>query len=72
VALLARVFRGQGIGTSLLRGVLAQGPTGWGRAIALHVENAESRPCACTRRLGFLISGEAGLYFEMCRPLTRR
>lgn len=58
-------FRGQGIGTSLLRGVLSQADR-MGRAIALHVEK-QSRAVRLYERLGFLISGEAGLYFEMCR-----
>jgi len=58
-------YRGQGIGTSLLRGVLARADR-LGRAIALHVEK-QSPAVRLYERLGFLISGEAGLYFEMCR-----
>jgi ribosomal protein S18 acetylase RimI-like enzyme len=37
-----------------------------GRAIALHVEK-QSRAVRLYERLGFLISGESGLYFEMLR-----
>ena len=58
-------YRGQGIGTSLLRGVLAQADR-MGRAIALHVEK-QSRAVRLYERLGFLISGDSGLYFEMLR-----
>jgi len=64
VALLPE-FRGQGIGTGLLRGVLAHADR-VGRAIALHVEK-QSRAVRLYERLGFFISGDAGLYFEMCR-----
>jgi len=64
VALLPE-YRGQGIGTSLLRGVLAHADR-MGRAIALHVEK-QSRAVRLYERLGFLISGESGLYFEMLR-----
>jgi len=64
VALLPE-FRGQGIGTSLLRGVVAQADR-VGRAIGLHVEK-QSRAVRLYERLGFLISGESGLYFEMLR-----
>jgi ribosomal protein S18 acetylase RimI-like enzyme len=64
VALLPE-YRCQGIGTGLLRGVLAHADR-MGRAIALHVEK-QSRAVRLYERLGFLISGEAGLYFEMCR-----
>jgi len=64
VALLPE-YRGQGIGTSLLRGVVAQADR-MGRAIALHVEK-QSRAVRLYERLGFLISGESGLYFEMLR-----
>jgi len=64
VALLPE-YRGQGIGTSLLRGVLAQADR-LGRAIALHVEK-QSPAVRLYERLGFLISGESGLYFEMLR-----
>jgi ribosomal protein S18 acetylase RimI-like enzyme len=58
-------YRGQGIGTSLLRGVLDRADR-MGRAIVLHVEK-QSRAVRLYERLGFLISAEAGLYFEMCR-----
>jgi len=58
-------YRGQGIGTSLLRGVLSHADR-MGRAILLHVEK-QSRAVRLYERLGFLISGETGLYFEMSR-----
>jgi len=64
VALLPE-YRSQGIGTSLLRSVLAEADR-MGRAIALHVEK-RSRAVHLYERLGFVISGDAGLYFEMCR-----
>jgi ribosomal protein S18 acetylase RimI-like enzyme len=64
VALLPQ-YRGHGIGTSLLRGVLAQADR-MGRAIMLHVEK-QSRAVRLYERLGFVICGDVGMYFAMSR-----
>ena len=64
VALLPQ-YRGHGIGTSLLRGVLAQADR-MGRAIMLHVEK-QSRAVRLFDRLGFVICGDVGMYFAMSR-----
>lgn len=64
VALLPQ-YRGQGIGTSVLRGVLAQADR-MGRAIMLHVEK-QSRAVRLYERLGFVISGDVGMYVTMSR-----
>ena len=64
VALLPQ-FRGHGIGTSVLRGVLAQADR-MGRAIKLHVEK-QNRAVRLYERLGFVISGDVGMYFTMSR-----
>jgi ribosomal protein S18 acetylase RimI-like enzyme len=64
VALLPQ-YRGNGIGTSVLRGVLAQADR-MGRAMRLHVEK-QSRAVRLYERLGFVISGEVGMYFAMSR-----
>jgi ribosomal protein S18 acetylase RimI-like enzyme len=58
-------YRGQGIGTSVLRGVLAQADR-MGRAIKLHVEK-QSRAVRLYERLGFVICGDVGMYFAMSR-----
>lgn len=67
VALLPE-FRGQGIGTSILRGVLAHAD-GVGRAVRLHVEK-QSRAVRLYERLGFVISADVGMYFSMARGLA--
>ncbi len=64
VALLPQ-YRGHGIGTSVLRGVLAQADR-MGRAIKLHVEK-QSRAVRLYERLGFVICGDVGMYFAMSR-----
>jgi ribosomal protein S18 acetylase RimI-like enzyme len=64
VALLPE-FRGQGIGTSVLRGVLADADR-LGRAVRLHVEK-QSRAVRLYERLGFSISGDVGMYVAMSR-----
>jgi ribosomal protein S18 acetylase RimI-like enzyme len=58
-------YRGQGIGTSVLRGVLARADR-MGRAMRLHVEK-QSRAVRLYERLGFVICGDVGLYFAMSR-----
>ena len=67
VALLPE-YRGQGIGTSVLRTVLGQADR-VGRAVKLHVEK-QSRAVRLYERLGFAISGDVGMYFAMSRGLT--
>ncbi|MEP7047369.1 MAG: GNAT family N-acetyltransferase [Ilumatobacteraceae bacterium] len=64
VALLPH-YRGHGIGTSVLRGVLAHADRS-GRAVRLHVEK-HSRALRLCERLGFVINGDIGLYFAMTR-----
>ena len=58
-------YRNQGIGTSVLRGVLAQADR-VGRVVRLHVEK-QSRAVRLYERLGFSISGDAGMYLTMSR-----
>ena len=67
VALLPE-FRGQGIGTSLLRGVLAKADQ-LGRAVRLHVEK-QNRAVRLYERLGFSIFEDVGMYFGMSRSLA--
>jgi ribosomal protein S18 acetylase RimI-like enzyme len=67
VALLPE-YRNHGIGTSVLRGVLAHADR-LGRAVRLHVEK-QSRAVRLYERLGFSISGDVGMYFAMSRGLA--
>ena len=62
VALLPE-FRRHGIGTSVLRGVLAEADR-VGRAVRLHVEK-QSRALRLFERLGFAICGDLGMYLAM-------
>jgi ribosomal protein S18 acetylase RimI-like enzyme len=64
IALLPQ-YRNHGIGTGVLRGVLAQADR-IGRAARLHVEK-QSRALHLYERLGFSISGDVGMYFAMRR-----
>ena len=64
VALLPE-YRNCGLGTSVLRSVLAQADR-VGRAIRLHVEK-QSRAVRLYERLGFVICGDVGMYFAMSR-----
>jgi len=64
VALLPQ-YRGHGIGTSVLRGVLAHADR-LGRAVRLHVEK-QSRAVRLYERLGFAICDEMGMYLTMSR-----
>ena len=64
VALLPE-YRGHGIGSSVLRGVLAHADR-VGRSVELHVEK-QSRAVRLYERLGFAISGDVGMYFAMSR-----
>jgi ribosomal protein S18 acetylase RimI-like enzyme len=57
--------RNLGIGTSVLRSVLAQADR-IGRVVRLHVEK-QSRAVHLYERLGFAISGDAGMYLAMSR-----
>ncbi|MEP7113479.1 MAG: GNAT family N-acetyltransferase [Ilumatobacteraceae bacterium] len=67
VALLPE-FRVQGIGTSVMRNVLAHADR-LGRAVQLHVEK-QNRAVRLDERLGFAISGDVGMYFAMSRTLA--
>jgi ribosomal protein S18 acetylase RimI-like enzyme len=64
VALLPE-YRCQGIGTSVMRGVLTHADR-VGRAVRLHVEK-QSRAVRWYERLGFAICGDVGMYFAMSR-----
>jgi ribosomal protein S18 acetylase RimI-like enzyme len=64
VALLPE-FRGHGIGSSVLRGVLTHADR-VGRSVKLHVEK-QSRAVRLYERLGFAISADVGMYFAMSR-----
>jgi len=64
VALLPQ-FRGNGLGTSVMRGVMTQADH-LGRAIRLHVEK-QSRAVRLYERMGFVICGDVGMYFTMSR-----
>lgn len=67
VALLPQ-YRNHGVGTSVLRTVMAQADR-LGRAVRLHVEK-QSRAVRLYERLGFSISGDVGMYFAMSRGLA--
>jgi ribosomal protein S18 acetylase RimI-like enzyme len=58
-------YRGHGIGSSVLRGVLAHADR-VGRAVRLHAEK-QNRAVRLFERLGFSISGDVGMYVAMSR-----
>jgi ribosomal protein S18 acetylase RimI-like enzyme len=63
---LAPSFRGRGIGTSLLRGLMEEADAS-GRKLSIHVEmNNPAR--SLYDRLGFRPAGEHGVYVLMERP----
>ena len=63
---LAPEFRGRGIGTSLLRGLMDEADAS-GRKLSIHVEmNNPAR--SLYDRLGFVPAGEHGVYVLMERP----
>jgi ribosomal protein S18 acetylase RimI-like enzyme len=63
---LAPGFRGRGIGTSLLRGLMQEADAS-GRRLSIHVEmNNPAR--SLYDRLGFEHAGESGVYVLMERP----
>ena len=63
---LAAPFRGRGIGTSLLRSLMAEADAS-GRKLSIHVEvNNPAR--SLYDRLGFRPAGEHGIYVLMERP----
>jgi len=64
VALLPE-YRGHGIGTSVMRGVLTHADR-LGRAVRLHVEK-QSKSVRLFERLGFTICGDVGMYVAMTR-----
>jgi ribosomal protein S18 acetylase RimI-like enzyme len=61
-------YRGHGIGTSVLRSVIALGDR-LDRTVRLHVEK-QSRAVRLYERLGFTITGDVGMYFAMSRHLV--
>jgi ribosomal protein S18 acetylase RimI-like enzyme len=63
---LAPAYRGRGIGTQLLRDLMAEADAS-GRKLSIHVEvNNPAR--ALYDRLGFRPAGEHGVYVLMERP----
>ncbi len=64
IALLPE-YRNHGIGTSLIRQLLDEGDRS-GRPVQLHVEGFNPAMRLYTR-LGFVKTGEVGIYFEMTR-----
>ncbi len=64
VALLPE-YRCHGIGTGVMRGVIAHADR-LGRAVRLHVEK-QSRAVRLYERLGFAICADVGMYFAMSR-----
>jgi ribosomal protein S18 acetylase RimI-like enzyme len=63
---LAPEFRGRGIGTSLLRGLIEEADAS-GRKLSIHVE-ANNPARTLYDRLGFKPAGEHGVYVLMERP----
>ena len=63
---LVPAFRGRGIGTELLRDLIAEGDAS-GRKLSIHVEvNNPAR--SLYERLGFRLAGQHGIYVLMERP----
>jgi ribosomal protein S18 acetylase RimI-like enzyme len=65
---LAPAFRGRGLGTGLLRALIAEADSG-GRTLSIHVEMS-NRARSLYERLGFRAVGEHGPYVLMERPPT--
>lgn len=65
---LAPAFRGRGLGTGLLRALIAEADGG-GRTLSIHVE-MNNRARRLYERLGFRPVGEHGPYVLMNRPPT--
>jgi GNAT superfamily N-acetyltransferase len=65
VSLMPR-FRGQGIGSALLRAAIDYAASR-GRGVALHVHAHNRRARQLYERLGFVAHGDAGLHVEMRR-----
>jgi ribosomal protein S18 acetylase RimI-like enzyme len=63
---LAPAFRGRGLGTGLLRALIAEADGG-GRTLSIHVE-MNNRARRLYERLGFRAVGEHGPYVRMERP----
>jgi ribosomal protein S18 acetylase RimI-like enzyme len=63
---LAPPFRGRGIGTKLLRGLMAEADTS-GRKLSIHVE-ANNPARRLYERLGFEPAGSHGIYVLLERP----
>jgi GNAT superfamily N-acetyltransferase len=61
-------WRGLGIGTSLLRSLIAEAASS-GRTVRLHVEKSNARAFELYTRLGFVIIGDACSHHLMeCQP----
>lgn len=65
---LMPAFRGRGIGTRLLRALVAEAEEG-GRTLSVHVERG-NQARRLYERLGFRPAGEHGVYVLMERPAT--
>lgn len=65
IALLP-AYRGQGIGSTLLQGLLAEGETS-GRPVSIHVEK-HNPAMRLYQRLGFSPIADKGVYLLMSRP----
>jgi GNAT superfamily N-acetyltransferase len=65
IALLPE-FRNQGIGTTILRGLITKADTS-GRILSIHVE-AYNPALNLYKRLGFIQKDQTGIYFYMERP----
>ena len=67
IALLPE-FRGAGIGGTLLAGLVAEAD-GAGKLLEIYVEKF-NRAQTLYRRLGFVESGDTGVYWRMVRPAS--
>lgn len=67
IALLPE-FRNQGIGTTILRGLITKADIS-GRILSIHVE-AYNPALNLYKRLGFIQKDQTGIYFYMERPPT--
>ena len=61
-------YRGLGIGSALLKNVLAEGAQS-GKPVVLHVLKQNVRAISLYERLGFRVCADVGMYFRMdCHP----
>ena len=67
--IVAPAFRGRGLGTALLRDLVAEAQAS-GRTLSIHVE--QTNPArSLYERLGFAAAGEHGIYVRMERPYVK-